>query len=324
MDFAKAYLSLKVRNDYFPMDTLPYLETIQSIPARSLCISIGGDNYCYSDYPKFIRIHRMIAGKCPTILLGSSLEPSLFKDRNLLEDLKTYDLITARESVTFDLLKQTGMKKVFLAPDAAFFLKPEYLPLPEGFQVGNTVGINISPLIISRETSPGIILDNYRELIRYLINSTESNIALIPHVVQRSSDDRIVLNAIYEEFQETKRVIMIHDCDCQKLKGYIARCRFMIAARTHASIAAYSSIVPTIVVGYSVKSVGIARDLLGTDEGYVISAEKINKKSMLLDAFKSMESKESYIKEQLKRAQTDAEESFRKLVSIFEQEVKVF
>ena len=34
-----------------------------------------------------------------------------------------------------------------------------------------------------------------------------------------------------------------------------------IFARTHASIAAYSSMIPTIVLGYSIKSIGIADDL---------------------------------------------------------------
>lgn len=49
---------------------------------------------------------------------------------------------------------------------------------------------------------------------------------------------------------------MIEDASCGDLKGYISRCRFLVAARTHASIAAYSTGVPALVAGYSVKARG--------------------------------------------------------------------
>lgn len=50
---------------------------------------------------------------------------------------------------------------------------------------------------------------------------------------------------------------MIEDAPCGDLKGYISRCRFLVAARTHASIAAYSTGVPALVAGYSVKARGL-------------------------------------------------------------------
>ena len=61
-------------------------------------------------------------------------------------------------------------------------------------------------------------------------------------------------------YKSTGRVMLVQDCNCEELKGYISRCRFFIGARTHATIAAYSSQVPTLVVGYSVKAKGIAKD----------------------------------------------------------------
>ena len=59
----------------------------------------------------------------------------------------------------------------------------------------------------------------------------------------------------------------------------------MVVARTHASIAAYSQEVPTLVVGYSVKAKGIATDLFGTDKNYVIAVQSLQKKNDLTDAF---------------------------------------
>ena len=70
-----------------------------------------------------------------------------------------------------------------------------------------------------------------------------------------------------------------------ELKGYIARCRFMIAARTHASIAAYSTCVPTLVVGYSVKAKGIAKDIFGSYENYVLPVQSLSKEDELVNAF---------------------------------------
>ena len=81
---------------------------------------------------------------------------------------------------------------------------------------------------------------------------------------------------------------MIDDGNCMELKGYIARCRFFVGARTHATIAAYSSCVPTLVVGYSVKSKGIALDLYGTYDKYVLPVQNLTNEDELVNNFKWM------------------------------------
>ena len=177
------------------------------------------------------------------------------------EDLAEYDLITAREQITYQILKEINPNTVRVA-DPAFLLERIDLPLPEGFQEGNTVGINVSPLIM-KYGEGSLILDNYRLLIRFILSETEMNVCLIPHVVWPYNNDLEPINILYHEFGDSERVSKIVDGNCCELKGYIARCRFFVGARTHATIAAYSTCVPTLVVGYSVKSRGIARDLFG-------------------------------------------------------------
>ncbi len=88
---------------------------------------------------------------------------------------------------------------------------------------------------------------------------------------------------------------MIQDCNAEQLKGYIARCRFMVAARTHASIAAYSSQVPTLVVGYSVKAHGIATDLFGTSENYVLPVQSLENDEYLANSFLYLKENEAEI-----------------------------
>lgn len=132
------------------------------------------------------------------------------------------------------------------------------------------------------------------------MDTTNCAVALIPHVVWESNDDRTILKKLYNEFKDNERVIMIEDCNCMQLKGYISRCRFFIGARTHATIAAYSTFVPTLVLGYSIKSRGIATDLFGSDENYVISIQDLLNEEDLYQAFLWILKNEEKIKEILK------------------------
>ena len=93
---------------------------------------------------------------------------------------------------------------------------------------------------------------------------------------------------------------MIQDQNCEVLKGFIARCRFFVGARTHATIAAYSSCVPTLVSGYSVKARGIAKDLFGSEDHYVVSVQDLNRTDILTDAFCWVMEREEMIREHLK------------------------
>ena len=72
-----------------------------------------------------------------------------------------------------------------------------------------------------------------------------------------------------------------------------------IGARTHATIAAYSTCVPTLVVGYSIKAKGIAKDLFGDYENYVVSAQNLNESDELIMAFEWMKKNEKSIRKHL-------------------------
>lgn len=300
--FIKAYYSLKKKNDYFSIDILPYRKTIKEFRTGDIEISVGGDIYCYDDYPKYIQLHQMICQRgCKTILLGCSLNEKLFNDPKFVEDMKSYDYISARESLTYELLKKAGLKSIGLSPDSAFTLPKEEVQLPSNFIENNTVGINVSPLVMEREQEDNVLLDNYRNLIAYILNKTDYAVALIPHVIWEGNDDRSILNKLYDEFKKSERIAVIQDCNCMQLKGYIAKCRFFVGARTHATIAAYSTEVPTLVVGYSIKSRGIAKDIFGSEENYVIPIEQIKEENKLTQAFIWLQENENHIREHLKK-----------------------
>lgn len=143
-------------------------------------------------------------------------------------------------------------------------------------------------------------LENYFCLIRYIIEQTDMQVALIPHVVWSHNDDRKPLLALYEQFQDTGRVIMVDaeaKLNAEELKYIISKCRFLVAARTHASIAAYSTQVPTLVVGYSVKARGIARDIFGTEDNYVLPVQAMTQPEELTNAFQWLMEHENVIRE---------------------------
>ena len=277
-----------------------YKKLTKNVPSEikdktPLAISIGGDNYCYPEMVSdLILAHNVFRKKgFETMLWGCSIEPDSLKDNRLLEDLKAYSKIYARESITYNALVDAGIseEQLVLRKDPAFELETTKVSIPKHFHPGSTVGINLSPMVQDKETVPGITIENYRNFIKYLLDETEQNIALIPHVVWERNDDRRPLEELYLEFKGTKRVVLIGDAPAQELKGYISQCSFFVGARTHSTIAAYSSGVPTLLIGYSVKSRGIATDLFGSYENYVLPVQGLKEPDEIINAYKWILSK---------------------------------
>lgn len=269
-----------------------------------LYVSVGGDMYCYelSKKEAITANSTFVKAGSKTILWGCSIEPELLKEPEMVEDMKRYALITPRESITCQALYEAGIRdNVKMFPDPAFSLQPEKAELPENFLVGQTIGINISPMIIRYEQEEGITLQNYKKLIDFILSSSDNNVALIPHVMWNNNDDRLTLAELYQGYEENDRVLLFPDMSCQQLKYVISKCRAFIGARTHATIAAYSSCVPTLVVGYSVKARGIARDLFGSEEHYVLPVQTLENSDALLHAYKWFMEREDTIRDRLEK-----------------------
>lgn len=298
--FWKAYLQMKLFHRYSYLDGLPFLNAVkESVNYADIALSVGGDNYCYSNtgFYSFLNREYNKAGM-NTVLWGCSVEPDLLNDRAMITDLKNYRLITARESITFEALRKVHPNVVHI-PDPAFYMPPEPIPLPEQFEMNNIIGINLSPMIISNENTEGIVYKNYQKLIQYILDNTDCSIALIPHVVWAHNDDRVVMQCIMSDFNNAPRIVLVKDHTAPQLKYIISRCRAFIGARTHATIAAYSSCVPTIVVGYSVKARGIAKDLFGEGEQYLLSAQNLRTENELKNQFVRLLEDEKTIRQHL-------------------------
>lgn len=299
IDFICAYIEQKLFKNYHRMDALQHKEAIEKLDDDyDYALFIGGDNYCYSDVKNYAYINQYVRKKVKkTVLWGCSVEPELCKDKIIKKDIEKYSFILARESISFKALKEIN-SNTYLLPDPAFFLPKEEVDIPEGFIPNETVGINLSPLIFKYGNECNI-LNSFIKLIDYILFNSRNQVALIPHVVWHHNDDQKVLYTLYEKYKDNNRVLLIDDHNCMQQKFIISQCKRFVGARTHSTIAAYSTCVPTLVVGYSVKAKGIAKDLFGNIDNYVLPVQNIADSDQLTEKYKWLVEHEEEIKSKL-------------------------
>lgn len=299
IDFICAYIEQKLFKNYHRMDALQHKEAIEKLDDDyDYALFIGGDNYCYSDVKNYAYINQYVRNKVKkTVLWGCSVEPELCKDKTIKKDIEKYSFILARESISYKALKEIN-SNTYLLPDPAFFLQKEEVDIPEGFIPNETVGINLSPLIFKYGNECNI-LNSFIKLIDYILFNSKDQVALIPHVVWHHNDDQKVLYTLYEKYKDNDRVLLIDDHNCMQQKFIISQCKRFVGARTHSTIAAYSTCVPTLVVGYSVKAKGIAKDLFGNIDNYVLPVQNIADSDQLTEKYKWLVEHEEEIKSKL-------------------------
>ena len=223
---------------------------------------------------------------------------------NVVKDINRFQMITVRETKSYENVKtKFDQSKIRVYPDPAFVMNPDECDLPDGFEEGNTIGINLSGLVTSLSNQE-LIFENYVKLIEFILTDEKSKVLLLPHVMNGA--DFKTLKAVYNRCIENKlnanRIILWENdsYNSEQIKYVISKLRFLITARTHASIAAYSTCVPTLVLGYSIKSIGIAYDLFASTNGYVVNYNELKTDKDLTNAFVWLKENETDIKHRLK------------------------
>ncbi len=277
-----------------------YDEFIDKIPEDGIMLSTGGDMFCYDNNEAVYTSVRCQEKGCRTVLWGCSIgEKNLTPEK--VACLKKFDLIYVRESLTEKCLKGLGIKNVINYPDPAFGLMPMPCSLPSCLDSNNeVVGLNISNFIVSYNQEGFKMLQC---LIDYLIEKTNYSLLLIPHVLWTNQDDRVPSIKLYNLYKRTKRISVLNSDKynyCQ-IRYIISKCKFFIGARTHSVISAYSTCVPTIALGYSIKSKGIAKDI-GLSEKLVVDCVNNINTNKIKDSFLYLEKNEREIRGYLQKA----------------------
>jgi polysaccharide pyruvyl transferase WcaK-like protein len=136
------------------------------------------------------------------VLFGCSIGKENLNDTKI-QDLKKFDIIVARESLTYRNLLEIGIdeKSLFLHTDPAFTLKADFSFVPKEIIENETIGINISPLSMLYEKNNGASMAAVENLIKYIIENTGFKIALIPHVIKEG----IMISLFYRSFMKNTK-----------------------------------------------------------------------------------------------------------------------
>ncbi|MBR5321988.1 MAG: polysaccharide pyruvyl transferase family protein [Clostridia bacterium] len=275
---------------------IPNYDAIKMSQGYEFSFSVGGDNYCYSFKEKFYRLNNAVRkNNSINAFWGCSIEPDEINSA-MVKDLSGFDYIFARESITATALKEKGLNNVHLCSDPAFQLQPSVV---EGMDFHNYIGVNLSPLIYSYATDKEMVCKNVVVALTDILNNTSYNLCFIPHVLGTNGDYNIH-QKIAEQLPFQERIALVNEgYNCEQTKYIISKLEGLICSRTHASIAGYSSCVPTFVLGYSVKAKGIAKDIYGDYTGHVLPVQDIISKDILREQINNfignLESERAYL-----------------------------
>jgi polysaccharide pyruvyl transferase WcaK-like protein len=239
-------------------------------------LSVGGDGYSL-DYglPWLLTDldDLIISRKKPIVIWGASVGPFSSNpryERYMIEHLKKIDGIFVRESASMEYLTRKGVvDNVYQVADPAFLLQPIKPGPGKLFEEISRegLGINLSPLMANYVTNGNFKewVEYAAEIVREVANTFERPLYLIPHVTSRHTNDHEFMRLIMERIGKTRQEIILlpPDLNAAETKWVISQLSVFAGARTHATIAAVSSGVPTLTMAYSIKAEGINLDIFG-------------------------------------------------------------
>lgn len=275
-----------------------YMSFLNQLKEDDIMLSSGGDMMCYQENEVVYTVDYLYKRGIRSVLWGCSIGEDNITPRKL-KALQQFSFIYARETLTQEVLMNHNINNVVVYPDPAFVLEPIKCQLPECFSLGQVIGINLSNYVMGGFTLNSEFAKEVDGLIKYILQTTDSQILLIPHVLWKGQDDRIISNLIKEKYHSGRISILdSSNLDYCQIRFVISKCSCFIGARTHAVISAYSTCTPAIALGYSIKSKGIAKDL-DMPQNTVVNSSNA-KKGDLINAFLFLLNNENELRNQLK------------------------
>ena len=323
--FLNYYLGL--RTDHIIWVKPSFYEAIKTC---DLLVVSGGDVLAdYGDKSiehRFFPVAVAIALKKPIYIFAQSI--SQYKSQEMLKFARYYlnkvSLITVRERLSFDYLKNIRIKAhLHFTADPAFTLTPcsdsrlkeivhvEHLPDTNS----PIIGISVSETATRwSESKHEDFMKIIAEVCDQLIGKYKARIVFVPHVSNPNdpaNDDRVAGKAVRSLMVNKQDAFLIEgDYSCEELKAVIGRCALFIGARTHATIASASMLVPTIAIAYSIKAFGIMEDILDKEK-CVCDLTSLSCKDLLSKAEYLIENSEKVVEEMKKRLEKIREQSMR-------------
>ncbi len=288
------YYKILNRSDYY--FRAAYADAVDFAKDYEVCLIIGGDTFCYGNNEAArTMIAQFQANGLKAVLWGCSIGESDLSDEKIAT-LKSLDGIFAREPLTKQVLEEAGINGVRVFPDPAFTLPVEE-PARSDIPQGRLLGINLSPLVSNFCDG---LSDYAAAFLEKVEAETDYTPVLIPHVMVDANDnnDYKFMAEIMQKANLSRTVILPDNLSASQYKGFISKCEMLIAARTHATIGAYSTGVPVFALSYSIKARGISVDLFGK-EVCVASIEEVTSADSLFVCLQRIEKNAAKMHEKL-------------------------
>lgn len=241
-------------------------------------LQVGGDNYSLDygrPYMYFGLDDYLIRQHVPVFLWGASVGPfdSDPEFADFAHDhMNKLSGILVRETRSLEYLRRNGVsERARLVADPAFAMPPE-MPssqhMPSVDLKRNPIGLNFSPLMARYVTGGDMNLwaTMCAQTVVSIMKTSGENILLVPHVFAPQNDDGTFLADVAERVKReigTAVCVTNRELSAAQIKWVISHCSVFIGARTHSTIAAFSSGVPTLSLAYSVKARGLNQDIFG-------------------------------------------------------------
>jgi colanic acid/amylovoran biosynthesis protein len=256
-------------------------------------LEAGGDNYSldYGEPWRYVELDAIILRqRKPLVLWGASVGPFTSKpefERLMAGHLRRFTRIFVRESLSVSYLQSIGVSdNVHLVADPAFVLPPREPTgvLPDVLaHEGRAIAINLSPLVANYGAGG---LAAWRrtcvEAVSDLARRFGGDLLFVGHVFQPWNDDYQFLADVSAGVKQATGIeiaLLRPALSAAEIKWCLARCRALIGARTHATIASLSSGRPTLSIAYSMKARGINIDTLGTTD-YCLPVDRVTPETL--------------------------------------------
>lgn len=280
---------------------IPYGVPIAALERSDCALLLGGDNYTL-DYGRPVSAvelgNALLSRGKPVVLWGASVGP-FDKDPEFEEVmrgfLKSLSLVLVRESESLSYLASIGVREnVRRVSDPAFAMpavRPSLSRKLETLIERGAVGLNLSPLAgLCAGGSQSSWAALATECIRALADADLGPVLLIPHVTINTAYDndyRFLLECGRRVRGWGSRIVLLPPSySAAEYKWVISQLVVFCGARMHATIAALSSFVPTLSLGYSIKYQGLNHDIFG-HKNWLIPMESL-RPELLVDRVRQL------------------------------------
>lgn len=233
-----------------------------------------------------------------TVIWGWSVDTQALR-KPVVRELSRCEAVVVTEKRSFDALCAAGLeKKARLGPDPAFLVERRIRPLRGAFRQ-DTVGLCFGAEICRYEGENGLLYRSYCRLIRYILEETSFQIALIPYCAKARCSDCVLFSALEQEFGNTGRIFRREDGDCRVLRGDLSLCRCCVGSA--GAVAAWSCGVPALCLGAAPRALGLSRELFGGWQEAVVPIASLKREEELSRCFRCFLSREGAHRRRLER-----------------------